>query len=269
MKTSHQKNWLVGRYAVLETLRAARWPVVELFISDDIDDELVAEIRRLTAATTTSFETVSHERLTQLCHAGHHQGLAARMADFPCLNSADLQQILARSRHRNAAERPPLIVICDRIQDAFNFGAILRCCDAMLATAVVIGNVDQVAVTPQVARSSAGAVNHLNIVCVDDVILAARTVKAAGCLLVGACERSQVSPWSVDLSAAVALIVGSEAFGISPDLLDLCDEHVAIPMLGQVASLNAAAAAGILLYEIRRQQTLHALAKPGSPATTE
>ncbi|MEZ6063706.1 MAG: 23S rRNA (guanosine(2251)-2'-O)-methyltransferase RlmB [Planctomycetaceae bacterium] len=258
LRTSHQKNWLVGRYSVLETLRAGRWPVDELFASDELDSDSANEVLQLAADRGVSVETVSTTRMSQLCHTEHHQGLAARMGEFPYSTMADLLPESGSTRTAAASaaagERSPLIVICDRIQDAFNFGAILRCCDAMQVASVVIGTTQQVSVTPQVARSSAGAVNYQHIIRVDDIVPAAQQIRDAGFRLVAATEKASAAACEADLSGDVALIVGSEAFGVSPPLLELCDLQVAIPMLGHVASLNAAVAAGILLYEIRSRQ---------------
>ena len=108
--------------------------------------------------------------------------------------------------------------------------------------------------TPQVARSSSGAVNHVPIAATDNLSNACRSISEAGFTIAAASEKSDSAAWNSRLSTPVALIIGSEAHGVSEELIDLCDDHLRIPMLGQVSSLNAAVAAGILLYEIRRQQ---------------
>lgn len=244
LQASHQKNWLVGKHAVVETLKANRWPVLEVFLQEGAElDESVAD----QANTVT---VVSADRLTQLCHSQHHQGMAARMGDFPYRDVNWLQKQLTTT-DRSA----PLIVMCDRIQDAHNFGAILRCCDATNVTAIIIGSINQAAVTPQVSRSSAGAVNHLEVVACDDLLDVAKMIEASGIELAAASEKAQSPVWTCDLRKAVCLIIGSEAFGVDSELLATCNHQLGIPMLGQIDSLNAAVAAGILLYEIRRQQT--------------
>ena len=134
---SHQRNWLTGRYAVTEMLSAGTWPFTRLCVTD--------EARTQFPAITAMFETVTWERLTELCGNRHHQGLAAQMGPFPYRSLDDLPALIQ-------GVDQPLVVICDRIQDAFNMGAILRCCDAMDVSAVVIGQSQQVGITPQVAR---------------------------------------------------------------------------------------------------------------------
>lgn len=177
------------------------------------------------------------------------------MGPFPYESLQWLQNFLTTSAATaDAVGTLPLVVVCDRIQDTFNFGAILRCCDAMQVAAVLIGDSEQATVTPQVSRSSAGAVNHVPIVLCEDLNLAVGMLKASGLLIAAASEKATEPAWAVSLKAPTALIVGSESDGVSANLLALCDAALQIPMLGQVESLNAAVAAGIMLYEIRRQQ---------------
>ncbi len=168
---------------------------------------------------------------------------------------ADMEALRAMcSAEMQSSALPPLVVICDRIQDTFNFGAILRCCDAMKVTAVVIGSTEQAGVTPQVPRSSAGAVNHVPVALADSLTEAVTSLRQEGFIVAAASEKSEAASWDLDLKHPSALIVGSEATGVAAELLDLCDLRLRIPMLGKVESLNAAVAAGILLYEFRRQQ---------------
>jgi 23S rRNA (guanosine2251-2'-O)-methyltransferase len=179
---------------------------------------------------------VTSERHTELCGSRHHQGMAAQMGPFPYRSLEDLDRLL---QSVSDCEVPPVILICDRIQDAHNLGAILRSCDAMAVTAVIIGEREQVGVTAQVARSSAGAVNYVPIIRVESLDDAAS-------------EKSSTPVWNMDASVGIALIIGSESHGVADTLLAKSDGAVSIPMAGKVSSLNAAVAAGMLLYELRR-----------------
>lgn len=245
LAVSHSKNWLIGRTAVLEALRAARWPVRKLFVDESIttSDEAV----RCAVDQNVDFEFVSHDRLSELCQARHHQGLAARMGDFPYRSEDWLLQ-------NGSLDAANLIVICDRIQDSHNFGAILRSCDALNAFAVVIGEREQSPVSPQVARSSAGAVNHLDIVATDSLPQTTDKLSEAGFTIVAASEKATQTSWDCNLGGRIALILGNEAEGVTDSLMELCQLKTKVPMLGQVDSLNVAVAAGMLLHEIRRQQ---------------
>lgn len=252
---NHQRSWLWGRHAVLETLQADRWPVLEIYVSPEALEQSSDLLDRQRRAGVP-IEVVSATRLEQLCRSSEHQGHVIRMGSFPYL---PLDQ-LASDVRRGITEQvfpPPLVVMCDRIQDTFNFGAILRCCDGAGALAVVVGEQHQAEVTPHVARASSGAANHVPVARVGDTACAIGLLKSCGLQAVAADANVEQSIWHAPLAAPTVLIIGSEAHGIRPELLDQCDQRVCIPMRGQVSSLNAAVAAGIMLYEIRRQQSAH------------
>ncbi len=259
---NHQRSWLWGRHAVLETLKAGRWPIVELFIDSNQPEHELVDVERLAEPLNIAVELTDPDRLTQLSQTYEHQGFLARMGEFPCEDSESLM-LAAHTATQIAGAIPitpdsavlvPLFVVCDRIQDAHNFGAILRSCDAMKLDGIVIGERYQSAITPHVARSSAGAVNHQRIFRVPLLTEAVTMLRQAEFQIIAASEKSPTPLWEVDLARPTVVLIGSETSGIAPELLALCDTHVAIPMLGGVNSLNAAVAAGIVLYECRRQQ---------------
>lgn len=252
LEASHQRNWLTGRHAVTEMLMAGVWPVRRLCVTSDAAEQLHSVLTQHAGMDdrTVSVEEVTADRLTQLCGSRHHQGIAAQMEPFPYRDLSELPDLVAS--FESAHSMPPLVVICDRIQDGHNLGAILRTCDAMAVTAVLIGEREQTGVTPQVARASAGAVNHVPMICVEEPVDAVELLRELGFQLLAASEKSSAPARQMDTSRATALIIGSEARGVADVLLHRCDQQVVIPMLGQVGSLNAAVAAGMLLYELRR-----------------
>ncbi|MCH2212540.1 MAG: 23S rRNA (guanosine(2251)-2'-O)-methyltransferase RlmB [Fuerstiella sp.] len=254
LDASHQRNWLIGRHAVTEVLKANVWPLRRLCSTSEFRAEMQEVLPSFAehGLGEPIIEQVTAERLTQLCGSRHHQGVAVQMGPFPYL---DLVSLARRLDERNESQSlSPLIVILDRIQDAHNLGAILRTCEAMAADAVIIGKAQQVGVTPQVARASAGAVSHIPVVRVDTLQNAVDLLRNAGMQILAASEKSPVSVWSVDTSLPTGLIIGSEAQGINQSLLKLCDRQISIPLCGRVGSLNAAVAAGMLLYELRRKK---------------
>ncbi len=201
-------------------------------------------------------DIVSSDRLFELSKSTEHQGLVARLGPYPYRSTQSFEEALelaVRSHERDGA-KAPLVVLCDQIQDTFNFGAILRCCDGAGVLGVVVGTRCQAEVTPHVARSSVGAVNYVPVVQTENLVTTARAIKKLGFQLVGADGNTGQSAWSSPLNSPTALVIGSEAHGISAELLAECDQRLCIPMQGRVTSLNAAVAAGILLYEVRRQQ---------------
>jgi len=257
LAASHQRSWLWGRHAVLETLAAGQWPIVELLIDEQLPEADQHELQQLLASVTVRVQHVTAHRMSELCRSEEHQGFLARMAEFPCRSFDDLLSDLKTDfdqKQTMGATHQPLYVVCDRIQDAHNFGAILRCCDAMNATGVVIGDKYQASITPHVARASSGAVNHQAIYRVPSLVEAARAFKLANVKVLAASEKSDQSLWQADLRCPLCIVMGSEATGIAPELLEECNSLISIPMLGGVHSLNAAVAAGIVLYECRRQQ---------------
>ncbi|MEZ6134828.1 MAG: 23S rRNA (guanosine(2251)-2'-O)-methyltransferase RlmB [Pirellulaceae bacterium] len=247
---NHQRSWLWGLHAVTETLATGTWPVHEIFANPKAF-ELSNELLRSKQACGIPLLIVDSERLQQLTGSSEHQGLAIRLGPFQYQTLASLTTRLSAPPD---AASVPLVVICDRLQDGFNMGAILRCCDGANVMAVIVGEHCQADITPHVARSSSGAVNHLAIVQVADLVATVKLLQQQGLQVVAADANKQTSMWSSELTQPTVLIIGSEAQGVQPELLELCDQRLWIPMHGKVSSLNAAVAAGILLYEIRRQQ---------------
>ena len=263
---NHQRSWLWGLHAVGETLRAGKWPIRNIYVTREAFKQ-AADLLAAKQREGIPVEVVDYARLEQLCGSSEHQGWLARMAEFPYESLEEverrLQQLTLDDQCRAAL--PPLVVICDRIQDTFNFGAILRCCDGASVAGVIVGADRQAEVTPHVARSSSGAVNYIPLARTDDLVASARRLKELGMQLVAADANAARSVWETPLNVSTALIIGSEAHGIRAELLELCDRRVIIPMRGQVTSLNAAVAAGILLFEIRRQQQSSSPRSPASP----
>lgn len=250
--TSHQKCWLWGRHAVLETLRAGKWRPLELYVDRQaVEPAILSELAKSARDQSFSLIASTSSRMTQLCGSREHQGVMAKMPPYPYA-SFDLLV------NRLGAES--FLLVLDGIQDPFNFGAILRSADLLRADGVVVPTQRQSPVTSHVARSSAGAVGYLDIAEVDSLPAAFGRLRERGLLLIAASEKTPrdsgtVPPWDCDLTRGLALVIGNEGSGISDELLAACDERICIPQGGHVGSLNAAVAAGILCYEIRRQRS--------------
>jgi 23S rRNA (guanosine2251-2'-O)-methyltransferase len=238
---SHQRSWIWGRNLVAETLRAGKWTPYELRLTPEAEREL----RSITVSQDVPVHIDTHTRLTQLCGASDHQGVLAKMPPFPY---ADAKTLL------DTAGRNSLFVLTDHLQDPYNFGAIVRSAECFGVTGLFIPKARQVGVTSQVARSSAGAVNHVPIAQVDDLRALADELKQHGVRLVAASEHAATPLHSADLAGSLAIVIGNEGVGVSRELLDRCDLAVSIPLAGQVGSLNAAVAAGIVIYEASRRR---------------
>jgi len=230
---SHQRCWLWGRHLILETLRAGRWPIVELRIDRRLDQDDLRAVSDLAAERSTPVITETAERLTQLCGASDHQGLLAKMRPFPY-----------RTLDNIIAPQPPptALVMLDRIQDPYNFGAVVRAAEVLGMDGLIVGR--------------EGQVNALPIVEVPDLAQAAQQLRGAGFSVLAADASSGVPIARQDLTTPTLLVLGNESTGVSPALIDECDATVKIPQAGRIESLNVAVAAGILCYELRRQREM-------------
>lgn len=241
---SHQKCWIWGRNLVTETLAAGRWEILELLLAEDLAPDLLGSARVLAAGRGVPTRVEACRELERLCHTTEHQGYLARMTDFPYAAESD---VLA------ALPRPSFSVILDGIHDPYNFGAIIRSAEVFGVNAVFIPMVGQVGVTSMVARSSVGAVNRVPIVRAERLEETVEALKRDGVLVVAASEKAELTIGDYDFARSVAVLVGNEGKGVSPELMGRCDAMVRIPQMGRIGSLNAAVAAGIVFYEVRRQ----------------
>lgn len=242
---NHQKCWLWGRHVVTETMRAARWPVLELHLSDRLPNEDLGFAEAWSQSCDVPVTIAPFERLTQLCHSREHQGFLAKMAEFPYEHVADVLDTM---------KPQPLFALLDGLQDPHNFGAIVRSAHMLGVDALFVPASGQVDVTVQVARSSAGAVNHLPIAQAEDLVALAEQLRSRGVRLIGTSQNAEHRLFDSDLSSGVAIVIGNEGAGIRDELLAVCDELVTIPQFGAVESLNAAVSAGIFFYEAQRQR---------------
>ncbi|HUG91400.1 MAG TPA: RNA methyltransferase, partial [Planctomycetaceae bacterium] len=253
---SHQRCWLWGRHLVTETLRAGRWPVLELRLSERLPADELYQARTLATGRGLSVLLEPHDNLTRLARSPEHQGYLARMPPFPY---DDLETLLAR--------RPatPLYLMLDRVQDPYNFGAILRAADGLGADAVFVDVSGQSDVTSLTARASAGAINHVPLAQAADLPALVERLRGAGHLAAAASHTADADVFDYDFRGPTLVIVGNEGAGIRPEILSRCDRRVRIPQFGRVSSLNAAVATGILLYEVRRQRG-NEISASGRPA---
>ncbi|ADG67595.1 RNA methyltransferase, TrmH family, group 3 [Planctopirus limnophila DSM 3776] len=261
---NHNRSWIWGRHLVSATIHAKYWIPLELHydshrfsphdplgdpivgdfpLGDSIEEAHSTSLKNLCEAVGIQLVASTADQLSRLIRAEDHQGLAARMPEFPYADFEGLFQ----------AQLPALLVILDGIQDSFNLGAIIRCAEALGAGGIVLPEKGQSGVNSQAARSSAGAVNFLPIYRVPALDRAIDQLKSRGMKILAATEKSEQSLWNVVIPAPLCLIIGNEGKGVSSALLSACDIQVRIPMAGQTSSLNAAVAAGILLAEIQRQ----------------
>lgn len=243
---SHQRCWIWGRHLVRETLEAGRWPLAELVLSNTLEAGEREECRRLAEARGVPVREGLPALLERLAHTREHQGYLARMYEFPYESPRWL------SRH--LPSEGAFLVVLDGMQDPFNFGALLRSAEIFGVQAVIIPERNQTGVTSLAARASAGAVNRICIIRVPSLESAAEDLRKRRIRLIAATEKGKRLIQETNFMESVALVIGNESQGIRPELLRFCDAEVRIPQFGKVSSLNAAVAAGIFFYEVRRQR---------------
>jgi len=236
---------IYGRNPVLEALRARR-PARKLVVAEGIrEDGRIREILERAAAAGVPVETSPRRRVDDIAHTEHHQGIAGYFHTRVPLHLHDLL---------DAVRPPALLLALDGIQDPQNLGAIVRSAEACAVDGVVVSRRHAASLTGAAAKASAGAIEHVNISTVPNLALALETIAAAGIARVGLDAEGAMRYDEFDFTQPVLLVVGAESRGLHQLTRQHCDALVALPMLGRVASLNAGAAAAVLLYEVQRQR---------------
>ena len=235
-----------GRNAVLELFRSGK-TVDKLFVQDGLQDGPVLSILREARKQETIVTFVKKERLDQISVTGHHQGVIAQAAAY---SYAEVDDILAKAREKGEA---PFIILLDDIEDPHNLGAIIRTANLAGAHGVIIPKRRAVGLTAVVARTSAGALNYTPVARVTNLARTIEDLKKEGLWFV--CADMDGTPmYDIDMKGPIGLVVGNEGEGVSRLVREKCDFTAAIPMRGEIDSLNASVAAGVLAFEIVRQR---------------
>ena len=240
------ENKIEGRNAVLEALRAGK-PIDKLYVLDGCPDGPVRTIIREAKKGDTIINYVKKERLDQLSETGHHQGVIAMAASY---EYATVEDILEKAREKGEA---PFIFVLDNIEDPHNLGAMIRTANLAGAHGVIIPKRRAVGLTPTVARTSAGATNYTPVAKVTNLKQTMEQLKKEGMWFV--CADMDGTPYyQMDLKGPMGLVIGNEGEGVSRLIKETCDFVASIPMKGDIDSLNASVAAGVLAFEIARQR---------------
>lgn len=235
-----------GRNPVIEAIRAGK-PIDKLYILDGCNDGPVATIKREAKKKDIYVKYVAKERLDQLSETGKHQGVIAYTAAY---EYSELEDIFALAQKRNEA---PFVIILDNIEDPHNLGAIIRTANLSGAHGVIIPKNRAVGLTATVAKASAGAINYTPVVRVTNIVRTIDELKKQGMWFVCA-DMEGTLMYDLDLKGAIGLVIGNEGEGVSRLVKENCDMIASIPMKGDIDSLNASVACGVLAYEIVRQR---------------
>ena len=241
------ENILEGRNALTEALASGR-AIDKVFIAEGSTDRALARLAAQAKQAGAVVVETDRRKLDQMSATGAHQGVIAMVAAH---SYATLDDILNRAKERGEA---PLIVICDELSDPHNLGAIIRSAECAGAHGVVIPKRRSVGLTAIVGKASAGALEYMPVARVTNITNAIKELKERGVWIFGTAAEGATPLYQADLKGAAAIVIGNEGDGMSRLVAESCDLKVSIPMKGRISSLNASAAAAILLYEAVRQR---------------
>ena len=242
----YEELTIEGRNAVLEAFRSGK-TIDRLFVLDGCQDGPIKTITREARKHDTIIQYVTKERLDQLSETKKHQGVIARAAAY---EYATVDDILKAAEEKG---EPPFIILLDGIEDPHNLGAIIRTANLAGAHGVIIPKRRAVGLTATVAKTSAGALNYTPVAKVTNLSAAMKELKEKGLRFVCADMKGELM-YRQNLTGPIGLIIGNEGEGVSKLVKENCDFVTSIPMRGEIDSLNASVAAGVLAYEIVRQR---------------
>lgn len=242
----YEELTIEGRNAVLEAFRSGK-PIDRLFVLDGCQDGPVKTIVREAKKRDTVISFVSRERLDSMSETGHHQGVMAYAAAY---EYAQVEDMLKAAEEKGES---PFLFLLDGIEDPHNLGAIIRTANLAGAHGVIIPKRRAVGLTATVARTSAGALNYTPVAKVTNLAAEIEELKKKGMWFVCA-DMGGESMYRLNLTGPIGLVIGNEGDGVSRLVKEACDMTATIPMHGDIDSLNASVAAGVLAYEIVRQR---------------
>ena len=245
-KRAESEYTIEGRNAVIEAFRAGK-PIDKLFILDGCQDGPILTIKREAKKADTVIRYVEKERLDQLSQTGKHQGVIAFSAAYEYSEMEDI--------YKKAEEvgEPLFVILLDNIVDPHNLGAIIRTANLCGAHGVIIPKNRAVGLTQTVARASAGAINYTPVVKVTNLVRTIEELKAKGLWFVCADMDGDIV-YDTDLTGPIGLVIGSEGEEVGRLVREKCDYVCSIPMAGDIDSLNASVAAGVMAFEVVRQR---------------
>ncbi|MGN1328686.1 MAG: 23S rRNA (guanosine(2251)-2'-O)-methyltransferase RlmB [Eubacterium sp.] len=239
-------NLVIGRNAVIELLKSGR-EIENVMIAKGEHEGSINRIIAMCKENKVVIKTVDRKKLDFMCAGGNHQGVAANV---PAHDYSTVDEILEYAESKNEL---PFIIICDEIEDSHNLGAIIRTAEACGAHGVIIPKRRSVGLNFIVAKTSCGAVEYMRVARVGNLASTIDELKKKNIWVY--CADMEGQPWcKTDFSGGCAVVIGNEGSGVGRLIKEKCDVTVSLPMCGEVNSLNASVAAGIIMYEVTRQR---------------
>ncbi len=239
-------DYIFGIRAVMEAIEAGR-EIDRIFIKNDINGPLASELIALARSNKIPMQRVPIERINRITRK-NHQGVVAMLS---AITYHSLDNLIPMLYEEGVL---PFIIVLDGITDVRNFGAIARTCECAGVDAIVIPERGSVSVGGDAIKTSAGALHHIPVCREKNVKGAVRFLKDNGYQIIAASEKADINYTQVDYTTPIAIVMGAEDVGISPEVLRLCDTFVSIPQMGHIGSLNVSVAAGVMMYEVVRQR---------------
>ena len=239
-------QYIYGVHAVLEAFEAGK-DIDKIILSKTLNDETAKEISEKARALRVPVQRVPVQKIDRITRK-NHQGVLAMMAAVTYYQVEDLVPQLFDEGEN------PFIVVLDGVTDVRNFGAVARTCECAGVSAIVIPDRESVSVNADAVKTSAGALNYLPVCREHNLVKAVRLLRDSGFKIVGTSDKSQMPYTKGNYTGPVAIVLGAEDKGISPEIMKLCDTQVLIPEFGHINSLNVSVAGGIMIYEVVRQR---------------
>ena len=244
-------DFIEGKRPVIEALRT-EVPCKRVLLADNVKrDPLIEDVLRKAKKRNVPVETVPRARLEKLSERGSHQGVMAETKPFNYVNVTTIVETANAQAAENGGSA--LVVILDHITDAGNLGAISRSCEAVGASGLIIPNKRSARVEASTYKSSAGAITHVPVAQVSNIVQSIHRLQEEGFWVCAATEHTDDLVWNANLKGKIAIVLGNEHDGVSRLVLEHCDMYAKLPLEGEVASLNVAQAATAVMYEWLRQ----------------
>jgi|SRR5690625_3076926 len=240
------EEMIIGKNPVFEALKSNR-TINKILISNQLNERVEKELKQSIIKKNTVLQKVPRQRLDQLTK-GKHQGMIAYVSSYEYVS---VQTILANAKAKN---EEPFIVILDELEDPYNLGAILRTADATGVHGVIIPKRRAVGLTNTVAKASAGAIEHIPVARVTNIVQVIKQLQKDNVWIIGTDESATKDYRTIDATIPIAIVIGNEGKGISRLVKENCDWTIHLPMKGSIPSLNASVAGSLLMYEVYRKR---------------
>lgn len=243
-----QTDILYGINPVFEALKTGRRDIYEVYIEEKKTSRRLEKITVLAKQLKIPLKKVTRTRLESMTGTNLHQGTGAKTSRYPLLGLSDLIEKIKTSYAQ------PFFLLLDNLSDPHNLGAIIRTALCAGVNGIIIPKHRSASPTPAVAKASAGALEHIDLVCATNMVNTIKILKEKGLWVVGMDQAADEIIYSSNLTGSIAVVIGGEEKGIRPLVKKNCDLLISIPQIGKFNSLNASTAGAVVMYEIFRQR---------------